>query len=280
MAGDWIKMRKGLAKNWRVIQIAEELQIAELHVVGCLYELWCWADEETKDGNAIRVTEVTLDRFTGVTGFAQALRNAGWLTGSDRNLCLPNFLEHNGQTAKTRAETNKRVAKHRNAKSVTDVTPEPLPEKRREEKRREEKRTEEKRREDIPRRRSIDWTTTTKNDFWDPLVEDVKKLMTFKDKGKLIGLDRDTIWNAHAIGSYLDRDHVRDIFRCLVEDRKDNPKNYLATCMKDMCDAHGYSWDACKHSVPKPTIKTEAPNPHHHGGPRNGQATPQTIPAA
>ena len=134
MAGDWIKMRKGLAKNWRVIQIAEELQIAELHVVGCLYELWCWADEETKDGNAIRVTEVTLDRFTGVTGFAQALRNAGWLTGSDRNLCLPNFLEHNGQTAKTRAETNKRVAKHRNAKCVTDVTPEPLPEKRREEK--------------------------------------------------------------------------------------------------------------------------------------------------
>ena len=134
MAGDWIKMRLSLDTSWRVIAIAQQLGIPELHVVGCLWKLWCWADQHTIDGNAIHVTDVTLDRFTSVTGFADALRKVGWLEGRDNALSFPRFAEHNGQTAKNRCETNKRVAKHRNAKTVTDVTQKPLPEKRREEK--------------------------------------------------------------------------------------------------------------------------------------------------
>lgn len=134
MAGDWIKMRTNLDTDWRVIEMAGHLGIPELHVVGCLWKLWTWADQHTLDGNAIRVTSVTLDRFTGVTGFAEALRKVGWLEGRDNALSFPRFAEHNGQTAKNRAETNKRVARHRNANTVTNVTPKPLPEKRREEK--------------------------------------------------------------------------------------------------------------------------------------------------
>ena len=134
MAGDWIKMRTNLDTDWRVIEMSGHLGIPELHVVGCLWKLWTWADQHTLDGNAIRVTSVTLDRFTGVTGFADALRKVGWLDGRDNALSFPRFAEHNGQTAKNRAETNKRVARHRNANTVTNVTPKPLPEKRREEK--------------------------------------------------------------------------------------------------------------------------------------------------
>jgi hypothetical protein len=134
MAGDWIKMRTNLDTDVRVLEIAEMLSLTELHVVGCLWKLWSWADQHTHDGNAIRVTHVTLDRFTAVTGFADALRKVGWLEGRDGALTFPRFAEHNGQTAKNRAETKERVAKHRNAKTVTDVTQKPLPEKRREEK--------------------------------------------------------------------------------------------------------------------------------------------------
>lgn len=36
MAGDWIKMRTNLDTDWRVIEMAGHLGIAELHVVGCL----------------------------------------------------------------------------------------------------------------------------------------------------------------------------------------------------------------------------------------------------
>ena len=134
MAGDWIKMRCNLDTDWRVIQIASQLEMSELHVVGCLWKLWTWADQNTADGNAVSVTDVTLDRFTGVTGFASSMRNVGWLTGENYQITFPNFVEHNGSTAKKRAKTQQRVSKHRNARSVTGVTLKALPEKRREEK--------------------------------------------------------------------------------------------------------------------------------------------------
>jgi hypothetical protein len=63
------------------------------------------------------------------------MKSVGWLIGDDNNYSFPNFGRHNGETAKTRAMTGKRVAKHRNEKALQSngdaVT--------REEKRREEK---------------------------------------------------------------------------------------------------------------------------------------------
>jgi hypothetical protein len=134
MAGDWIKMRSNLDTDPRIIAMASALNIPELHIVGCCWKIWAWADSHTPDGNLQRVTDVTLDRFTGVTGFATALRAVGWLAGNDQALSLPKFTEHNGHTAKKRAETAMRVANHRKQKSVTSVTSKVLPEKRREEK--------------------------------------------------------------------------------------------------------------------------------------------------
>ena len=138
MAGDWIKMRTNLDTDPRVAEMADILGIPELHVVGCLWKLWSWADEHTVDGNAVRVTKVTLDRYSGVSGFVDALRKVGWLDGRDGSITFTNFSEHNGQTAKTRALTAKRVAKCKSAgggKSNAKVTIDALP---REEKRREE----------------------------------------------------------------------------------------------------------------------------------------------
>lgn len=136
MAGDWIKMQTSLDTNPKIFAIAEELGIDTLHAVGCMWKLWAWADTHSIDGNALTVTSVTLDRLIGVSGFAQALRNVGWLAGDDGCLNLPNFEEHNGKTAKTRASTSSRVKRHRNGESVTKA----LPEKRREEKNKDIKR--------------------------------------------------------------------------------------------------------------------------------------------
>ena len=127
-------MRINLDTDPRILAMAAELSIPELHVIGCCWKVWSWADAHTLDGNAIRVTDVTLDRFTSVTGFAHALRSVGWLEGESGAISFPRFAEHNGQTAKKRGETAIRVAKSRNAKRVTDVTQKVLPEKRREEK--------------------------------------------------------------------------------------------------------------------------------------------------
>lgn len=165
MAGDWIKMRCNLDTDWRVIQIASQLEMSELHVVGCLWKLWTWADQNTADGNAVSVTDVTLDRFTGVTGFASSMRNVGWLTGENYQITFPNFVEHNGSTAKKRAKTQQRVTKHRNARSVTDVTLKALPEKRREEKSITHTHTE----ENVPKKDLPEWVV----DPWDRFLKTV-----------------------------------------------------------------------------------------------------------
>lgn len=136
MAGDWIKMRSCLDTEPEVFAIADALQIHTLDVVGRLWKLWTWADQHTLNGNAISVTDLTIDRITCTDGFSRAMRAVGWLHGDSGNITLPHFERHNGETAKTRALTANRVRNYRNAIGVTKVTQAASP---REEKRREEK---------------------------------------------------------------------------------------------------------------------------------------------
>lgn len=130
MAGDWMKVEKVTPDKPEVYAIAAELGIDPEAVFCKLFRIWTWFDDHTESGNARGVTSALLDSRAGVTGFAQAMENVGWLRSRNGGLTLPNFDYHNGKTAKNRAQTRKRVGKHRNARSVTDA----LPEKRREEK--------------------------------------------------------------------------------------------------------------------------------------------------
>jgi len=136
MAGDWIKIQHVTPDKPEVFHIAEDLEIDPDAVVGKLVRIWIWADQQTYDGNAASVTSALLDRVAGVTGFAKAMQNCGWLVPSvdgKRGFIFPNFERNNGKSAKRRALTSIRVESSRNAASVTSA----LPEKRREEKRRE-----------------------------------------------------------------------------------------------------------------------------------------------
>jgi hypothetical protein len=135
MAGDWIKCEHTTPDKPEVVKLASLLGVDQDLVVGKLVRLWIWADQQSLDGNALSVTDSFIDRITFLSGFAIALRKVGWLEGRDGRFSIPNFDRHNGQSAKKRAQTSKRVAKSRgedpkacNAKSVTPA----LPEKRRE----------------------------------------------------------------------------------------------------------------------------------------------------
>lgn len=133
MAGDWIKMRCNLDGDPRVIAISEALNITTAQVIGHLFQLWSWADQHTENGNAPSVTDVTiLKRLCNAAPaqFCYELRKVGWLGPEENGLSIPHFEEHNGQSAKTRALTQKRVKRLRN----DSVTLPSLPEKRREEK--------------------------------------------------------------------------------------------------------------------------------------------------
>jgi hypothetical protein len=144
MAGDWIKVECSTPDKPEVIGIADRLGLLPQHALGSLFMVWRWFDQHTENGNARCVTTLTVDRLSGVTGFAQAMIDVGWLVvNDDGTLTLPGFCRHNGKTAKTRANTANRVAKFKkstggfdgigNANGNAEVTPGALP---REEKRR------------------------------------------------------------------------------------------------------------------------------------------------
>jgi hypothetical protein len=138
MAGDWIKIEAVTPDKPEIDLLAELLDTTVNEVLGGLVRLWIWADQQTIDGNARSVTKSAIDRHSGVTGLADSMLDPSiqWLvTCEGGGFQFPNFDRHNGQTAKQRALTAKRVAQHKkrsgNDPSVTRALP-------REEKRREE----------------------------------------------------------------------------------------------------------------------------------------------
>lgn len=143
MAGEWIKVRTNLWNDPRVSQLCDQTKSPEAMIVGGLYWLWATADEHTESGLMPGLSIGAIDRKTGIAGFGAALVDIGWVLETAAGIQLVRFDEHNGASAKQRAQTAKRVANHKNkgpvtqeneianAHTVTDALP-------REEKRREE----------------------------------------------------------------------------------------------------------------------------------------------
>ncbi len=140
MAGDWIKMRSNICTDPDVVDIAERVSLDEFGVVGRLQALWAWADQHSCDGILPRATSAFVDRLTACPGFAEAMRQVGWLEGRDSALRLPNWDRHNGNSAKTRAMETRKKQRQRDKcpddRPAPNGTP-PGPEKRREEKNKE-----------------------------------------------------------------------------------------------------------------------------------------------
>lgn len=141
MAGEWIKFEASTPEKREVFSITAAMGWTDPDLtVGKLLKVWRWFDQQTVGGNADGVTLALLDSIIGVTGFAQAMCNVGWLVSDEHGVSLPNFDRHNGKTAKERALTAKRVSKHKtnasnNAKGNAGTVSGALP---KEEKNREE----------------------------------------------------------------------------------------------------------------------------------------------
>tara|TARA_Y100000310_G_scaffold261327_1_gene270620 strand:- start:2923 stop:3696 length:774 start_codon:yes stop_codon:yes gene_type:complete len=113
MAGDWIKMRTDLWTDPRIVRIACGQDADLCAVIGAIYRLWSLADTHSEDGTLTGYTPEWLDQEVGIPGFAQQLADVGWLTISDKSLSIPNFDEHNGQSAKRRAKDTSRKGRVR-----------------------------------------------------------------------------------------------------------------------------------------------------------------------
>jgi len=135
MAGDWIKMQKSLPRDPRVVRISSALKADRLRTVGGLLSAWCLFDEQTEDGKLEGYTPELMDEIVGFPGLAQAMESVGWLEIGDGFLVVPRFEEHNGQSAKRRAQDSDRKMSARKADKCPQTKRTDCgPEKRREEK--------------------------------------------------------------------------------------------------------------------------------------------------
>jgi hypothetical protein len=137
MAGDWIKMRMDLRTHPKVVRIASALKADRLRVIGGLHAVWCLFDAHSADGRLDGYTVETLDEDIAWPGFSAAMVAVEWLENDGVSLCTPRFDEHNGQSAKRRAQEAER--KRNDRKKSAESSASGADKKRtREEKRREE----------------------------------------------------------------------------------------------------------------------------------------------
>jgi hypothetical protein len=118
MAADWIKMRRSLLTDPRVVRISSALNADRLRTIGGLFAAWCLFDEHTTDGRLEGYSPEVFDEIVGCQGLAAAMQSVGWMRIDDNSLEAVGFSEHNGQTAKRRAQESVRKTSARNADTV------------------------------------------------------------------------------------------------------------------------------------------------------------------
>lgn len=133
MAGDWIKMRKDLLTSPKVVRIASALGADRLRVTGGLFAVWCLFDTHSADGILEGYTTAAVDDLIGFPGFSAAMVSVGWLIEEAGSLAVPAFEDHNGQSAKRRAQEADRKREVRKASASGADKKRTREEKRREE---------------------------------------------------------------------------------------------------------------------------------------------------
>lgn len=124
MAGDWIKMRIDLQTHPKVVRIMSAMRPHDVRtvtdkfrVIGALHAVWGVFDTHSEDGVLRGYTPEALDHIIGLEGIAQAMIGVDWLSlQGPETLYMPEFHEHNGQSAKRRAEDQKRKREERRSK--------------------------------------------------------------------------------------------------------------------------------------------------------------------
>lgn len=101
-------MSTSLQTHPKVVHISSALKADRWRVIGGLHCLWCIFDEHTEDGFLSGYSLEIIDELIGWTGFSAAVESVEWLFKDEKGVYIPGFTEHNGKSAKRRAEDAKR----------------------------------------------------------------------------------------------------------------------------------------------------------------------------
>lgn len=108
-------MRIDLQSHPKIVRILSATGADKFRVIGGLHAVWSIFDTHSTNGELPGYTPELMDHVIGWPGFSDAMITVGWLIfdGVD-NLLMPDFVEHNGKSAKRRAEDQKRKREARN----------------------------------------------------------------------------------------------------------------------------------------------------------------------
>lgn len=130
----WIRAEKELTETIRFKRMVKAYRNAlrsvterdvtrdETLLLGALIRMWMYADSHIRDDNTLVITCDEIDELVGVEGFAKSLP-VEWLKVIDaERVELPDFLEHNGTSARQRKNNAKRQANFRSKRKQLGVT--------------------------------------------------------------------------------------------------------------------------------------------------------------
>lgn len=119
---NWIKVRHELVRSPKLWHMARVMKSANKHTALGVAVAWLvWLDEQTQDGNT-GMSKSEVDDLLGAKGAADALVYIGWAgVSEDGTVVALDFDKHNGESAKSRADTAQRVAKSKKKRKSNAV---------------------------------------------------------------------------------------------------------------------------------------------------------------
>ena len=113
MSGDWLKLENITPHKFEIMQMADILDKNRQEMVGIFIDYLVWLNEQCDKAFIPASIQGHLDEKVHCPGFCNALQEVGWMNITDTDLEMVNFDRHNGNTAKSRSQTNRRVASNR-----------------------------------------------------------------------------------------------------------------------------------------------------------------------
>lgn len=117
MSGPWIKVEHATIDKPEVARIAELLGKEPEYALGLVVRFWVWFDQNARDGVVTPCYAKALEGVMRCPGFVAAMTDVAWLHLDEktRKLTISHSDRHNTNTAKTRALTQNRMRKMRDA---------------------------------------------------------------------------------------------------------------------------------------------------------------------
>jgi DNA replication protein DnaT len=113
MSGDWLKLENITPNKFEIMQMADILNKNRQEVVGIFIDYLVWLNEQCDKAFIPASAQGHIDEKVNCPGFCNALQEVGWMNITETDLEIVKFDRHNGNTAKSRSQNNRRVANYR-----------------------------------------------------------------------------------------------------------------------------------------------------------------------